>query len=223
MDRMNSESVPKKAKTISSAGKVMAAVFFFFGFQGVILIEYLEKGKTIAGNYHATLLDQLKEELKQKRPRLVCKNVLFHQDFSSSIKSSMAVATFAWIRLQIIPHSPYSPDLTPCDFSCSQTWKFGSVGSNSTKLHENFFSELSLPTFLTKVTSLLDLGLLFPFCKCKLHYSVYHHTYTTTMILQNSLSLQQIPMERTFSVMKNSVMACYLNCLTDHHSIYAVM
>jgi len=44
---------PKKAKTVLSAGKVMATVFWYS--QGVIYIDYLEKGKTVTGmpNYFA--------------------------------------------------------------------------------------------------------------------------------------------------------------------------
>ena len=66
------ECVPKKAKTVLSAGKVMATVFW--DSQGIILVDYLEKGKTITGAYYATLLDRLKEELNQKRPRLAHKS-----------------------------------------------------------------------------------------------------------------------------------------------------
>ena len=58
------ESALKKAKTVLSAGKVMATVFW--NSQGIILVDYLEKGKTITGAYYATLLDRLSEELKQK-------------------------------------------------------------------------------------------------------------------------------------------------------------
>lgn len=42
------ERAPKKAQTVQSAGKVMATVFW--DSQGIIFIDYLEKGKTITGN-----------------------------------------------------------------------------------------------------------------------------------------------------------------------------
>ncbi|XP_030761217.1 protein GVQW3-like [Sitophilus oryzae] len=41
------EPAPKKAKTVISAGKVIATVFW--DSHGVILIDYLQKGKTITG------------------------------------------------------------------------------------------------------------------------------------------------------------------------------
>jgi len=42
------EPAPKKAKAVPSAGKVMATVFW--DSQGVIYIDYLEKGKTVTGS-----------------------------------------------------------------------------------------------------------------------------------------------------------------------------
>ena len=69
------EPAPKKDKTVFSAGKVMATVFW--DSHGVILIDYLQKGKTITGAYYASLLDKLKAELAEKRPHLQKKKILF--------------------------------------------------------------------------------------------------------------------------------------------------
>src|SRR5436190_5083057 len=62
------EPTPKKAKTVLSAGKVMATVFW--DSHGIVLIDYLEKGKTITGTYYASLLNKLKAEIEKKRPHL---------------------------------------------------------------------------------------------------------------------------------------------------------
>ena len=42
---------PKKFKRVHSAGKVMASIFW--DSQGVIMIDYLEQGRTIIGVYFA--------------------------------------------------------------------------------------------------------------------------------------------------------------------------
>ncbi|KYB27554.1 Mariner Mos1 transposase-like Protein [Tribolium castaneum] len=60
------EPVPKKAKSVRSAGKVMASIFW--DAKGILFIDYLEKGKTINGPYYASLLDQLKQKIQEKRP-----------------------------------------------------------------------------------------------------------------------------------------------------------
>ncbi|GBP83022.1 Histone-lysine N-methyltransferase SETMAR [Eumeta japonica] len=58
------ERGPKKAKQSLSANKVMATVFW--DARGVIHIDYLEKGKTITGEYYSKLLDRFDVDLKQK-------------------------------------------------------------------------------------------------------------------------------------------------------------
>jgi len=63
-----SEPAPKKAKTVPSAGKVMATVLW--DSQGVIYIDYLEKGKTVTGLYNAELLVRFAAELQKIRPHL---------------------------------------------------------------------------------------------------------------------------------------------------------
>lgn len=75
------EPAPKKAKTVISAGKVMATVFW--DSHGVILIDYLQKGKTITGAYYASLLDKLKAELTENghiyRKRKSCFTKITHR------------------------------------------------------------------------------------------------------------------------------------------------
>jgi len=90
----------------------MATVFW--DSQGVVLIDYLEKGKTINGEYYAALLEQLNDAIKTKRPHLAKKKVLFHHDYAPAHTCSIAVAKLHELRFELLP--PYSPDLSPSDF-----------------------------------------------------------------------------------------------------------
>ena len=58
------ESCPKRPKTLTSAGKVLA--FIFWDAQGILFIDNLEKGRTINSEYHIALLVHLKEEIAKK-------------------------------------------------------------------------------------------------------------------------------------------------------------
>lgn len=107
-------SAPKKAKTVKSADKVMATVFW--DSSGILLIDYLEKGKTITGEYYRGLLDQLKDAIKEKRPHLQKKKVLFLQDNASSHTAADTIMKLREIHFELLPHPPYSPDLAPSDF-----------------------------------------------------------------------------------------------------------
>jgi hypothetical protein len=48
----------KEGQDSFSAGKVMAS--FFWDAKGILLIDYLQKGKIINGEYYANLLNRLK-------------------------------------------------------------------------------------------------------------------------------------------------------------------
>ena len=59
------ERRPKRPKTQTAAGKVMASVFW--DSHGILFIDYLEKGKTINSEYYMALLERLKAEIDAKR------------------------------------------------------------------------------------------------------------------------------------------------------------
>lgn len=105
---------PRKAKVRLSANKVMATVFW--NTQGIVHIDYLEKGKTITGEYYAELLERFDADLKQKRPHLEKKKVLFHQDNAPAHKSAIAMEKLQGLGYKLLPHPPYSPDLAPSDY-----------------------------------------------------------------------------------------------------------
>lgn len=108
------ERAPKKAKTVISAGKVMATVFW--DAQGIIFIDYLEKGRTITGQYYCALLDKFNAALKAKRPHLKKKKILFHHDNAPAHSCLLTTEKLLQLRYELMPHPPYSPDLAPCDF-----------------------------------------------------------------------------------------------------------
>ena len=58
------ESAPKRAKIIPYAGNIMGSLFS--DARGIIFIDYLQKGKTINGEYYANLLERLSDAIKKK-------------------------------------------------------------------------------------------------------------------------------------------------------------
>ena len=109
------ESAPKRPKTQQSAGKVMASVFW--DANGIIFIDYLEKGRTITGAYYAALLDRLVDEIRKKRSHLKKKKILFHNDDNApSYKSNIAQAKEYGLSFESVPHPAYSPDLASSDY-----------------------------------------------------------------------------------------------------------
>jgi histone-lysine N-methyltransferase SETMAR len=107
-------SVPKKTRSVPSAGKVMASVFW--DAEGILFIDYLEKCKTITGEYYSNLLTRLDEKIHEKRPGLQKKKIIFHQDNAPVHKSVLAMEKLTDLHYELLKHPPYSADLAPSDF-----------------------------------------------------------------------------------------------------------
>ncbi|UYV63100.1 hypothetical protein LAZ67_2003132 [Cordylochernes scorpioides] len=115
MQRRHSGSPPpKKAKTVPSAGKVMVSVFW--DSEGVLLLDFLNKGQTITDNYYANLVKQLREAIKERRRGKLSRKIVYHQDNAPSHRSLQAMAAIYDSGFELLPHAPYSPDLSPSDF-----------------------------------------------------------------------------------------------------------
>ena len=112
--KYSTSPAPTKAKVVSSAGKVMASIFW--DAKGIVLINYLQKGKTINGEYYAKLLRELQQAIKPKRPGKLTKGVLLHQDNAPAHKSLVAMSTVHDCGFELIDHPPHSPDLAPLDY-----------------------------------------------------------------------------------------------------------
>ena len=74
----------------------------------VDLEKTLSKGKTIIGEYYSSLLEQLLEEIRQKRTQKLHHGALFHQDNAPAYKAHVTVATTDNCGFQIVQHPLYS-------------------------------------------------------------------------------------------------------------------
>ena len=75
----------------------------------MIIIDYLEQGRTINGAYYAAKLSQLRQEIARKKWGLLQDNAPAHTS-----QDAMTAATEC--GFEIFPHPPYSPDMAPSDF-----------------------------------------------------------------------------------------------------------
>ena len=108
------ESCPKQPKMQTSAGKVLASVFW--DAQGILFIDHLEKVRTINSKYYIALLVHLKEEITNKWLQIKKKKVLFHQDNTPCHKLIAMMARLHELHFELLPHPPYSPDLAPSNY-----------------------------------------------------------------------------------------------------------
>jgi histone-lysine N-methyltransferase SETMAR len=114
-------STPNKFKVTPSAEKIMATVFW--DCQGILMIDYLNKGSTVTGEYYADLMHRLRDSIKVKRCGKLTQGVLLVHSNAPVHKSRILKAAVAECGFVEIDHSPYSPDLAPCTIFCFQISK----------------------------------------------------------------------------------------------------
>ena len=69
----------------------MASVFW--NAECILFIDYLEKGKTITGEYYSNLLTRLDEKIHEKKTWFAKeKKIIFHQDNAPAHKSVLTMA-----------------------------------------------------------------------------------------------------------------------------------
>jgi len=89
---------------------------FFLDQDGILLIEYISKGRTINAEYYSSLLVQLKDILNEKRRGKVSKGVLFLHDNAPAHWALATQKKLAYLGFQCLDHPPYSPDLAPSNY-----------------------------------------------------------------------------------------------------------
>ncbi|GIY45468.1 transposase, type 1 family-containing protein [Caerostris darwini] len=114
--------------------------------KGILLIDYLAKGKTITGEYYSNLLDQLDAKICEKRPGL--KKKKSHLSPGQRTCAQGCVGNGSGLRdlgYDLLGHPPYSPDLTPSDFHLfSNLKKFVSRNTDFSILSMDFHSKYDI-------------------------------------------------------------------------------
>ena len=105
---------PVKARTVASAEKIMMSVFW--DTEGVLLVDFLEKGATINSEYYCSLLKKLRETIRFKRRGKLSSVPILHHDNATPHTAKITGETVEKFGWEILPHPPYSPDLAPSDF-----------------------------------------------------------------------------------------------------------
>jgi histone-lysine N-methyltransferase SETMAR len=140
-------SAPKKTKAVSSAGTVMASVFW--DAEGILFTYCLEKGKTITGEYYSNLLTRLDENIREKNS--VCKRKkMFGQDNAPAHKSILAIGNLRDLHYELLEHPPYPPNLAPSDFHLFPKLKFFLAGQHFSSNQEAIAAVKGYFAYLTK-------------------------------------------------------------------------
>ena len=108
---------PKKARQSKSTHKLL--MIPFFDSTGMIDMHWVPTGQTVNKEYYIEVLREFRKRVHRKRPALLKLGQWhFHQDNAPARNSILVTDYLTKMGIKTVPQSPYSPDLTPCDF-CS--------------------------------------------------------------------------------------------------------
>ena len=103
---------PKKALMQKSAGKVMRMVFF--DRDGLVYDHAVPPQVIVTAAYYSQVIKvDLRRHLRTKRPEKIEHGWLLHHDNAPAHTARLTAETLDELDIQVLPHPPYSPDLTP--------------------------------------------------------------------------------------------------------------
>lgn len=105
---------PVKFKATRSTGKTLLTVYW--DCQGIVMVDYLQRGRTMTGEYYAELLRRLREAVKVERRGKLSRGVLLQHDNAAPHNAHVSTTAAHDCGYECLPHPPYSPDLAPSDF-----------------------------------------------------------------------------------------------------------
>jgi hypothetical protein len=79
---------------------VLASIFWFK--DGILLVDYLEKGAAIMAKYYVALLDKLKQQLVSKRRGKLSKGILFLHDNAAPHKEAITHQKLADFHFKVL-------------------------------------------------------------------------------------------------------------------------
>ena len=123
------EPHPQKARRNQFGAKVM--LVSFFDSRGMIYYEYVQCSQTVNQTVFQGILRRFDAAHNRRQPRAVVNgHKLIHMDNAPAHNARYTLTLLRMLGWSRVPHPPYSPDLSPCDF-----WLFGRLKKDIRGIH----------------------------------------------------------------------------------------
>ncbi|PNF15400.1 hypothetical protein B7P43_G00941, partial [Cryptotermes secundus] len=108
---------PRPKKVHPTQSNVKAMFIVAYATDGVILHHTVPQRKTVNAAYYCNFLhNSLRSALRRKRQYLLATNpIILHDNARAHTADAVKDLLRRW-RWEILQHSPYSPDMSPCDY-----------------------------------------------------------------------------------------------------------
>lgn len=105
---------PKKCKRAQS--KVKQMMIFAYDNQGIIMTDRVPCGKSVTAVYYRDFLQNLRRKMHKNRPQLLNDTPLILHDNARPHIGHVVTEKLREYGWEVLPHPPYSPDMSPPDF-----------------------------------------------------------------------------------------------------------
>jgi hypothetical protein len=96
---------------------IKSMLVIFFDCEGTVHQKFLPPGQTVNQHHYLEGLKRLRGQVRRKRPELWRnQDWLLHHNNAQAHTALSVQRVLAAKNMAVVPHSPYSPDLAPCDF-----------------------------------------------------------------------------------------------------------
>ena len=129
-----STGTPPSKKVRQQPLKTKTMIIVFYNARGMVHHEFVPQGQTVNQEVYISILRRMREALRRRRPDLWASGqwTLLHEN--ARPHTALSVSRFLTKhKVTVLPHPPYSPDRSPCDFFCFHVWKKRLKG----RRHEN--------------------------------------------------------------------------------------
>jgi len=125
----------KMARQVESNLKTMNVTFF--DIKGIVHKEFVPTGRTVNSGFYCEVLQRRREKVRRQRPQLWREQTWqLHHGNAPSHTSVLTHQFLVKNKIVVIPHPPYSPDLTPCDFFLLPEMKLKLIGCRFNTIEE---------------------------------------------------------------------------------------
>jgi histone-lysine N-methyltransferase SETMAR len=87
----------------------------FFDHHGPLLIDWLPKSIAVNAERYGETLERLRSTIKTKGSGMLLHGIILLNPNAMSHSVKVTHEKLQQFRLEVLPHPPYSPDLSPCD------------------------------------------------------------------------------------------------------------
>jgi len=105
---------PKQRRAIPNTGKVMLTKFF--DLRRALLVACLPKGINVNADRCDETLEHLKCAIKAERRSLLSRVIVLLHNNARPNPGRTTREKLQQFRWEVLPHSPYSPDVSLCDY-----------------------------------------------------------------------------------------------------------